>query len=173
MLKKLNIISTILLMSAILMVIPAKAVTINIYAEDYLDDLFGNPIDWENIPGVYDSSNGHSVDYLLHYNHIPMSSIIPQGSMAYLTVTWTTHDDYHQNVEQLGSYVLTDEFGMLNNLVFSILLEAYQCIDLEITHKWIGDGEIIPNPLPPSVIVFMTAMFGVGYLARRRRNKTV
>lgn len=173
MLKKINIYLAGILFSAVLMVIPAKAATIDIYAQDWLEDTFGSPIDWENLPGTYDTSNGSGDDWLVHYHYIPMSFYIPQGSMAFLTVTWTTHDDNHQNIQELGSWVLTDENGLLIDLVFSILLESYTCIDLEVSHEWLGDGEIIPNPLPPSMVVFMTAMFGVGYLARRRRNKTV
>lgn len=148
----------------------SKAATIDIYAEDYLTYLFGNPVDWSDINGVYDVTNFTSDDYVINYNYIPMSFYIPQGSMADLTLIWTTVGN---DPQWLATYVLTDEFGMLNTLVFSMLLESYECLTLEVTSTWLGQGELIPNPLPPSVMVFMTAMLGVGYLARRRRNKTV
>ncbi len=143
----------------------AKAATINVV--DTLPYIFGSPIDWENINGTYDIFPDDEYD--VHYDSDDFAGIIPPASLADLTAVWSIRDG--DNLIELNTFVLTDDLGAIIDQEFWIAIACHAEYVLEITSRWIKGPELISNPLPPSVVVFMSAMFGLGYLARRRRIK--
>lgn len=150
-----------------MMVSGATAATVNIV--DVLPYVVGGPpIDWQNINGTYDVFADD--DYDAFYDSDHFTGIIPPASLADLTAIWSRRDG--DDLTELGIYVITDDLGAIIDQEFWLALVCHQEYVLEITSRWIGDGKLIANPLPPSVIAFLSAMAGIGFLIRRRRFKS-
>lgn len=162
--NKINII-IVSIISAFFMLSHAQAITLNA-----VDDIFkvglGETPDWQTLNGTYDIYT--TDDYDIFYDSNDMIGYLPDGVLADLTIIW--NQEINGDLTLKDTFILTDELGALIDLEFWINLICHQEYNFEVTSRYIGDRELIPNPLPSSVYVFMTAMFGVGYLARRRRK---
>ncbi len=150
-----------------MMISGATAATVNVV--DVLPYVVGGPpIDWQNINGTYDVFADD--DYDAFYDSDHFVGVIPPASLADLTVIWSLRDD--NSLIELATYVITDDLGAIIDQEFWVALVCHQEYVLEITSRWIGDGELIPNPLPPPVVAFLSAMAAIGFLVRRRRVKS-
>ena len=132
-----------------------------------LPRLFGDPIDLENVDGRYLIRAHHN--YYIHYDSDDLSTVVPENTLSNLTVVWKKKQD--NEFKTISTWVLTDDLGEIIEQEFWLTLICHRLYELTITSTWIGDDDLIPNPLPPSVIAFMSAMAGIGLLLRRRRAK--
>jgi len=167
MIKKTKIIISSFLISLVLMVSGANAVTVD--AVDLLPAIFGDPIDWKDINGKYRFETGRR-HYDIKYDSDDFLSIIPEDTLANLRVIIKVKKN--GAFRRIGRYKLTDNLGDIIDKAFWVALACHKEYKLIVQSSWIG-VPIIPNPLPPSVIAFATAMFGIGFIARRRRKKNI
>jgi len=163
--NKINIIGMSII-AAFFMLSHAQATTLNAVNDIFKVGLGDTP-DWQTVNGTYDLFA--TDDYDIFYDSDDMVGYLPNGVLADLTLTW--NQEINGDFAVIDTFILTDELGALIDLEFWINLICHQQYSFEVTSRFIGDRELIPNPLPSSVYVFMTAMMGVGYLARRRKKQ--
>lgn len=154
------------ILAAFCMVSNAQAATLSA-VNDVFKIGIGETPDWQNINSTYNfyTTDDHDV----FYDSDNMIGYLPSGVLADLTITW--NQEINNNFTLIDTFIITDELGAIIDLEFWVNLICHQEYNFEITSRFIGGDDLIPNPLPPSVYVFLTAMFGVGYLARRRKKQ--